>query len=123
MYERDRATFAQNCLKVNALPIYSREQTIDTFNVGEALLLCQNKWGKGDKWPNIINGYIQLIKNQGNHVSNAVVALGSYKSSKKDHTYWYLEKHFFHEIKITHCIRQRNCLFLNIVIKLNLFLN
>ena len=71
----------------------------------------------------IINGYIQLIKNQGNHVSNAVVALGSYKSSKKDHTYWYLEKHFFHEIKITHCIRQRICLFLNIVIKLNLFLN
>ena len=50
MYERDRSTFAQNCLKVNALPIYSREQTIDTFIVGEALLLCQNKWGKGDKW-------------------------------------------------------------------------
>lgn len=61
-----------------------------SFIVDGDWLLCQKKWGKCDKWGNIIDGYAQIVKNQGNHAINVVnvaVVFNGYKVLTKDHTH------------------------------------
>ena len=62
MYDGDKASFTQICLKGNVTPINIQERMTDTFVVDGGWLLHQNRWGKDFKWGNIIDGYVQFIK-------------------------------------------------------------
>ena len=98
MYEGDKATFVQKCLKDNVMPVNTNTQKIDTFVLDSGWLLHQNKWVKGETWLDIIDGYVQLVKHQSKHANNVIVVFDGYESSMKDHTHRRRKKHFCHDI-------------------------
>ena len=101
MYEGDKATFVQKCLKDNVMPHDIKTRNIDTLVVDGGWLLRQNKWESGKTWGDIISGYVQLVKHLGNHATKIIVVFDGYESSTKDHTHRRRQKQFCHEMKIS----------------------
>ena len=70
------------------------------------MLLPQNKLRKGDKWEDIIDGYVKLVKHQSDQTINLVVVFDSYESLMKDYTHRRRQNHFSHKMKINQENRQ-----------------
>ena len=56
MYEGDKASFAQKCLKANVIPNVTKSQKIDSLVVDGGCLLRQTKWESSKTWSNILDG-------------------------------------------------------------------
>ena len=56
---------------------------------------------KLEKWSDIINGYVHLVKSLGRHAKNIAVVFDGYMSSTKDHSHRRRQKLFCHDMKIS----------------------